>query len=91
MAKTSTTELPSGSGSGHAPHFCPTCGTFLWHVYRIGPADIIVLATATLDNPHSHPPETHIFIQSKAPWLQLPEQLPHVKQCYEPEIFWSFD
>lgn len=54
------------SGGSLACFFCETCGTRLWHA----DGDVVSIKGGALDEP----PEvkTHIWTQSKLPWLNLP-------------------
>jgi hypothetical protein len=49
---------------------CPKCWIALWSNYAgSGPA----VRVGTLDNPDAFPPDIHVFITSKQPWLQIPQ------------------
>jgi hypothetical protein len=57
--------------------FCPTCGTALTYAHR-SRAGEIDLAVATLDDPAALPPECHIWVSHRLPWVVLGDGLP----CY---------
>jgi len=62
-----------------SPHgrrlFCATCGTQIAFRSRLRPDDIDV-TVASLDHPEQHPPGSHIWTESRLPWLRLDEDLP---------------
>ena len=53
---------------------CGACGSFLFSVVRDG-AYVHVALGSLVDGPSIRPTE-HIFVCSKAPWFQLPDDLP---------------
>ncbi|HJN51913.1 MAG: GFA family protein [Pseudomonadales bacterium] len=55
------------SSPGVSRTFCGTCGTSLTYS-REGRVDDIDIATATLDNPESCPPEGIVFPSNKVAW-----------------------
>ena len=86
--ETKSTTLPTGSGAGYNPHFCPKCGTFLWCEYHVAPKGFVVLRTGTLDKPNDIQPQAHIFTKQKLPWLSLPENVPHFPEMYNRNETW---
>ncbi len=55
--------------------FCPTCGTTL--TYRhLDHADFLDIATATLDDPESLPPEDQIWTADRLSYMKEPGVLP---------------
>jgi hypothetical protein len=55
--------------------FCPHCGTTLFS--ERASANVIGLAMGSLDDPARFTPESHIWLSSKQPWVQLGDDLPH--------------
>jgi len=64
------------SSPGVVRSFCPRCGSSLTYRSTRWP-DEIHLLTATLDNPASFCPESHVFDRERPEWLQLADGLPH--------------
>jgi len=63
--------IPSVSGAGQTLARCPECYVVLWSNYGFhGPLTRIV-RVGTLDQPDLLPPDAHIFIESKQPWVKL--------------------
>ena len=66
---------PSGSGRRHIVKRCPSCGDPI--VSYFGKSEkLAVVKTGTLDDPSALPPEAHIFVDSKLPWLTLDDGMP---------------
>lgn len=55
--------------------FCPTCGTTLFS-RAIDGRETIGVSLPTLDDQTALSPSEHIFIDDKAPWLMLCDELP---------------
>jgi len=55
--------------------FCRDCGTTLTYAHRARPDEIDV-SVATLDEPASLEPESHIWVSHKVPWVALDGALP---------------
>ncbi len=55
--------------------FCRNCGATLQFVRESRP-DIFWLAIGTLDDDPAVPPGHHIFVNSKAPWFEITDDLP---------------
>ena len=53
-------------------HFCPDCGTRLFHVGRESP-EIISLKAGSLDDHSWFQPAGHIWTDSAQPWFRIPE------------------
>lgn len=53
--------------------FCAECGTSL--TYQSGP-DAIDFTLASLDDPTRWPPQMHIWVQDKLPWIVISDDLP---------------
>jgi hypothetical protein len=79
---------PSESGKGQQIWRCPSCRVALWSNYG-GAADMLrFVRVGTLDRPGDVPPDIHIYIRSKLPWVQLPEGLPAVEAYYDSKTLW---
>ena len=61
-------DLPSGRRM--ACHFCPECGTRLFH-QLLGQEDIISLKAGTLEDTRWLQPAGHIWTASQQPWVRL--------------------
>ena len=81
-------ETPSESGGGQVIARCPKCSIAVWSHYSAGPV-ICFLRVGTLDNPHKVEPDAHIYIDSKLPWVRLPEGARSFGEYYEIEDVWS--
>ena len=64
--------MPTDSGQPHDIIRCAQCGTALWSEYGAGPA-VRFMRVGTLDDPTALPPDVHIYVRSKQPWVRLPE------------------
>lgn len=61
--------------SAHAERsFCAVCGSQLTFFSESSPEDIDV-TLGSLDTPEQHPPDRHVFISSRLPWLHLDDHL----------------
>lgn len=54
--------------------FCPKCGTTVSHVAELRPG-IRTIAAGTFDDPTWFRIDRHIWIQSKLPWVVIPEDV----------------
>jgi hypothetical protein len=79
--------MPTDSGRPHHIHRCTTCHTALWSDYGGRPA-LRFVRVGTLDNPSALPPDVHIFVRSKFPWVALPEGVPAFDVYYDPQKLW---
>ena len=78
---------PSGSGRRHIVKRCPSCGDPI--VSYFGKNEkLAVVKTGTLDDPSALPPEAHIFVDSKLPWLTLDDGMPQFTGIYDFEATW---
>jgi hypothetical protein len=57
------------------------------HYSGSGPA-IKFVRVGTLDEPDLLPPDVHIFVESKQPWVVLPPMVPSVEEFYRLEELW---
>lgn len=67
------------SSPGVTRGFCRDCGTSLTyeHVKRGGDVDI---RTTSFDDPSLFPPRVHIWVEDKAPWLIIGDDLPQYQK-----------
>lgn len=79
---------PSNSGKGQRISRCPICRIALWSNYAGAGDAIRFVRVGTLDEPDRLPPDIHIFISSKQPWLVLPAGTPAVPEYYDRNIYW---
>ena len=54
--------------------FCPTCGAQIAFWSSRQP-DVIDVSVATFDHPEDHPPDHHVYIGDRLPWLRIDEGL----------------
>lgn len=81
-------EIPTASGRGQRVARCPTCRIALWSNYG-GRGDIVrFVRVGTLDEPAALPPDAHIFVSTKVPWLPLPEGAPAFAEFYDRRTTW---
>jgi len=79
---------PTLSGKGQKIARCPICHIALWSNYA-GAGDIVrFVRVGTFDEPDRFPPNIHIYIMSKQPWVMLPSNVPAVDEYYNREDYW---
>ena len=86
--ETSMSVVPSGSGAGCELHACAKCAGYIWARYRYHQVPVIALRVGTLDDPSAFPPEAHIFLKSKQPWLSLMDGKPRFEEGVAREAVW---
>jgi hypothetical protein len=79
--------VPTDSGRPHEIHRCPDCRTAVWSVYG-GHSALRFVRVGTLDEPAALPPDVHIYIRSKLPWVTLPESTPAFDAYYDSRQLW---
>ncbi len=79
---------PSASGQGQRVFRCADCRVALWSVYPGAGPKFLFLRVGALENPNEFPPDIHIFVSSKQPWLALPSGVPAVEEYYRREDHW---
>ena len=79
---------PSASGRGQEVWRCPTCQVALWSHYSTRGRRVAFVRVGTLDEPGACPPDVHIFVRSKLPWLKLDDAIPAFPIYYDPEEVW---
>jgi hypothetical protein len=81
--------MSTDSGGPHDIYRCSKCQTALWSDYGRRPFRFV--RVGTLDNPARIPPDAHIFVRSKLPWVGLPQGTPAFKVYYETKKLWPKD
>lgn len=66
---------PTDSGSITDCHFCPKCGSRLYHSGRSG-REWVTVKGGSFDEPGAIPLVANIWVRRKASWIALPEGLP---------------
>ena len=84
QGKPETVDTPSESGKGQRIVRCPTCHVALWSHYGGMGDKAAFVRVGTLEDPDACPPQVHIFIRSKQPWVVLPEGAPAFEIFYSP-------
>jgi hypothetical protein len=79
--------MPTDSGRPHTVFRCPDCGTAVWSEYG-GLTALRFVRVGTLDDPQALPPDVHIYIRSKLPWITLPAGLPAFEAYYDSRKVW---
>lgn len=63
--------------------FCPACGTTVSHTAEIRPG-MRTIAAGTFDDPGWFPVHRHIWVQSKLPWVTVPDGVEIYARGYVP-------
>ncbi len=79
--------VPTDSGRPHEIHRCPICQTAVWSHYGGRPA-LSFVRVGTLDEPSALPPDVHIYVRSKLPWITLPSDVPAFPAYYNSKQLW---
>jgi len=61
--------------------FCPKCGTTVAHTAEVRPG-IRTIAAGTFDDPSWFTIDRHIWVQSKLPWVTIPQGVAAYAQGY---------
>ena len=81
-------DTPSASGAGQKIARCPHCRIAVWSNYSGAGPTLRFVRVGTLDEPDHLPPDIHIFISSKQPWVVLPPGVPAVAEYYDRKQYW---
>jgi hypothetical protein len=81
------TAMPTDSGRPHHIFRCLACRTALWSEYG-GRSQIRFVRVGTLDQPSALPPDVHIYVRSRLPWVELPASVPAFEAYYDPRALW---
>jgi hypothetical protein len=79
--------VPADSGQPHVIYRCRACQTALWSIYG-GREALRFVRVGTLDDPTALPPDVHIYVRSKQPWITLPAGVPAFEAYYESKKLW---
>lgn len=79
--------MPTDSGLPHGIDRCSACGTGVWSEYG-GRAVFRFVRVGTLDVPSACPPNVHIYVRSKLPWVTLPPDVPAFDAYYDAKGLW---
>lgn len=82
--------VPTDSGRPHDIYRCPRCQTAMWSDYGRRP-NYRFVRIGTLDQPAALPPDVHIFVRSKQPWIGLPADARAFEVFYELEQEWPVE
>ena len=80
---------PSASGKGQKIARCPTCRVAVWSNYPQAGAAARFVRVGTMDNPDLCPPDVHIYVSSKQPWVTLPAGARAFSEFYDLAAVWS--
>ena len=79
---------PSNSGRGQKIARCPACRIALWSNYAGAGDAVHFVRVGTLDDPDRLPPDIHIFVESKQPWVTLSPSAKAFLQFYDIDREW---
>jgi hypothetical protein len=79
--------VPTDSGRGQKIYRCASCEIAVWSVYG-GIDKLRFVRIGTLDKPAALPPDVHIYVRSKLPWVKLPEGVPTFEAYYDSKTVW---
>jgi hypothetical protein len=79
--------MPTDSGRPHRIFRCASCQTAMWSEYG-GLGTLLFVRVGTLDDPAAIPPDVHIYVRSKLPWVTLPEGVPNFEAYYDSRKLW---
>jgi len=82
---------PSNSGRGQIFTRCSDCRIALWSNYSGAGNKVHFIRVGTLDQAGLIEPDIHIFTSTKVPWVQLPDDVPVMKEYYRRSTHWSPD
>jgi hypothetical protein len=83
----SSIAMPTDSGRPHRIFRCASCQTAMWSEYG-GIAALRFVRVGTLDDPASIPPDVHIYVRSRLPWVTLPQGVPSFEAYYDSRKLW---
>ena len=82
--------MPTDSGLPHNVFRCTGCGIAVWSEYG-GRSTLRFVRVGTLDEPSRLPPDVHIYVRSKLPWVTLPADVPAFDAYYDSRKVWPAD
>jgi hypothetical protein len=77
-------DMPTESGRPHGIYRCADCAIAVWSEYG-GNTGLRFVRVGTLDVPAALPPDVHIFVRSKLPWVVLPPDARAFEVFYDPK------
>ena len=80
-------QVPTDSGRPHDIYRCPSCQIAVWSDYGRRPK-LRFVRIGTLDTPAALPPDVHIYVRSKLPWVALPPGVPAFAAYYDSQKLW---
>lgn len=80
--------VPSESGKGQIIWRCPSCRLALWSNYGGAGPLIRFVRVGTLADPSDVPPDIHIYVDSKQPWVTLADGKPQMPAFYDRREHW---
>jgi hypothetical protein len=80
-------DVPRDDGSTQQVYRCPGCQVAVYSRYTW--PELRYVRAGTLDDPASVSPDVHIFTRSKAPWVELPPDVPAFEIYYDRDDVWS--
>lgn len=86
-------DTPTNSGRGQRIMRCPRCKVALWSHYAYGDIGELIrfVRVGTLDDPDVFPPDVHIFVESKQPWVEIPAGAAAFDKFYRAGEVWPGD
>ncbi|MEJ2257157.1 MAG: GFA family protein [Woeseiaceae bacterium] len=86
-------DTPTSSGRGQRIMRCPRCQVALWSHYAYGDIGKLIrfVRVGTLDDPDALPPDVHIFVESKQPWVEIPDGAAVFERFYRAGEVWTRD
>jgi len=85
------TRVPTDSGGRHWVARCADCHGVLWNAHGSRQPLIVYLRVGTLDEPAAWPPQAHIYLRSRQPWLVLDPAVPQFSGAYDARKTWPAD
>jgi len=79
--------VPTDSGRPQKISRCASCKTAVWSVYG-GFDKLRFVRVGTLDDPAALPPNVHIYVRSKLPWVTLPGGVAAFDAYYDSKTLW---
>lgn len=81
-------KTPSNSGKGQTIARCAKCRVAVYSHYAGAGDKVSFVRVGTLDDPDRFPPDIHIYVSSKLPWVVLPPETPAVAEYYKSAGHW---
>jgi hypothetical protein len=81
-------KVPTDSGRTHWVVRCSVCRTGMWNEHGSKSAFNRYVRVGTLDEPSRLPPQAHIYVRSKQPWVALSPDVPAFQADYNAARTW---